>query len=121
MSATEMVTRIAQEENIAQVSGLETGACQGNNANHTVTINANGMSPGLITAKRCDTLTFKSSDGKNYMLMFGPHDDPITYGGNDAVSVRGDRAKIITLNEIGDFTFHDHNNQAITGTFSVQP
>ncbi len=121
MSPVEITTRMAQEENLAQVSGKDTGACQGNNANHIVTLGAGSVTPSHITAKRCDTLTFKSSDDTTRELHFGPKDNPISYGGHYEVAVRSDRAKIITLNEIGTFSFSDTDDGTITGSFTVEP
>lgn len=121
MSPQEVTMRLAQDENIAEVGGQPTGACQGNNANHLVTINGNQVLPQHIEAKRCDTLTFSVEDGADRMIMFGPHDDPVSYGGMYDVIVRSDRSEIITLNEIGTFSFHDHSNVTTAGSFTVEP
>ena len=121
MSPTEVTTRLAQDENIAEVGGKPTGACQGNSANHTMMISGAEVAPFTIEAKRCDTLTLKSGDGSDYMIMFGTYSDPVSYGGMDAVTLRGDRVKIITLNETGTFSFHDHTDPGITGSFTVTP
>lgn len=118
MSPEEVTLRLAQDENIARIGDKETGACQGNKGNHVVIIGGGtGIQP--IEANRCDTLTIKSGDGMAHELMFGTPDNPTSYGGHYDVAVRSDRAKIITLNEVGDFSFHDHDNPAIMGHFSV--
>ncbi len=119
MSPNEVTMRLAQDENIAKLGGKQTGACQGNNANHIVVISSGEVSPQHIDAKRCDTLTFKSGDDTDYKLMFGSHDAPISYGGLYEVSVRSDRSKIITLNEVGDFSFHDYSDPGVTGHFTI--
>lgn len=121
MSPQEVTTRLAQDENIAEVGGQQTGACQGNNANHVVVISSGEVSPQLIEATRCDTLTFKSADAIDYKLIFGSQDAPVSYGGLDEVSVRGDRSEILTLNEIGYFSFHDDSGLGLTGNFNVEP
>lgn len=121
MSPDEVTMRLAQDENIAEVGGQQTGACQGNNANHIVTISSTTVSPVHTTAKRCDTITFKSEDGASYMLMFGLYDTPSSYGGLDEVSVRRSRSEIITLNEAGEFSFYDHMDPTLIGHFSVEP
>ncbi len=121
MSPAEVTIRLAQDENIAQVGGQPTGACQGNNANHVVTLSSNGARPLRTTASRCDTITFESEDGISYELMFGLHDKPMSYGGLYEIAVRGDRAKIVTLNEIGDFSFYDSMDHSVTGSFTVEP
>lgn len=120
MSPQEVTTRLAQDENIAVIGGRETGACQGNQANHEVIV-SNLINPGHIEAERCDTLSLKSGDAKDHHIMFGLPDSSISYGGLFDVSVRSDRAKIITLNEVGDFSFHDHGNPAAIGHLTVKP
>ena len=62
MSPKEVTTRLAQDENIAEMDGQPTGACQGNNANHTIMITSVEVTPYHVTAQRCDTITFKSGD-----------------------------------------------------------
>ena len=121
MSAKDMITHLAQEENIAQLNGIETGACQGNNANHTVTITAGVVAPQSIEAKRCDTLTISTADGLNRDITFEVNNEPVSYGGEHSLSTRSDRAKIITLNEIGTFSFVDSKNKTTSGSFTVTP
>lgn len=118
MSPEEATLRLAQDENIAAIGDKETGACQGNKANHEILIGS-GIAVQKINAERCDTLTIRSGDGVARMLMFGTHDNPTSYGGHYELSLRSDRPKIITLNEIGDFSFHDGDNPALMGHFSV--
>ena len=121
MSPEEMTTRLAQDENIAEIGGRSTGACQGNKASHMVMIEKNEVSPHNIEADRCDTLVFMSGDGLSHDLMFGPHDAPTSYGGLYEVSVREGRSEIITLNEAGSFSFHDRSDHSLTGHFTVNP
>ena len=118
MSPEDATLRLAQDENIAEINGIKTGACQGNKANHEVTI---GADAGFrhIEANRCDTLTIKSGDGMAHELIFGGNENKTSYGGLHEVSLRSDRAKIITLNETGDFMLHDHNDPSIMVHFSV--
>lgn len=118
MSPEEVTLRLAQDENIAKISGKETGACQGNKGNHEVIVGGGtGIQP--IEANRCDTLTIKSGDGVEHELRFGSPNNPVSYGGHYELPVRSDRAKIITLNEVGEFSFYDLDNPAIMGHFSV--
>ena len=120
MSPQEVTTRLAQDENIAKINGQSTGACQGNKANHEVRIGAS-ISPGHVEANRCDTITFKSADGTSHEIAFGLPNMPASYGGLFEASVRSDRSKIITLNETGDFSFHDSDNPAAIGHLTVTP
>lgn len=119
MSPEDAALHLAQNENIAQINGKETGACQGNRDDHVLVI-GEGLDARRIEANRCDTLTIKSGDGVAHELMFGSVDNPTSYGGVHELLIRNDRAKIITLNETGDFSFHDHNDPSIMGFFSVK-
>lgn len=119
MSPEEVTTRLAQDENIAEMNGKPTGACQGNNATHVITISSVEVTPFHVDAKRCDTLTFKSGDDTPYELVFGTEEEPLSYGGLYEIAVRNDRVKIITLNETGTFTFYSNADRGVTGSFSV--
>jgi cytochrome o ubiquinol oxidase operon protein cyoD len=121
MSPAEVTTRLAQDENIASVGGQRTGACQGNKVSHVVVISGSDVGPKHTQAKRCDTLTLKSGDGKDYELMFGSHEKPVSYGGLYEILVPRGRSKTITLNEAGDFSFEDHSNHNVVGHFTVTP
>lgn len=121
MSPQEVTLRLAQDENIAEVGGKETGACQGNNDNHIVQIRDGMVLPSHVYAERCDTLSFSIEDDIDRMIMFGTDDDPASYGGMDDVMVRSDRNKIITLNETGSFSYHDHSDPSVIGNFTVAP
>lgn len=121
MTPIEYTTKLAQKENIAQIGGKETGACQGNNDNYVVRISSGEASPAFVEAQRCDTLTFINQDGLDVELHFGTHPDDISYGGEDTVVLDDGRPEIITLNEAGVFEYHDHNELGISGRFSVQP
>lgn len=118
MSPAEATLKLAQDENIAEISGKKTGACQGNKNDHVVFI-GRGIDIEYTRANRCDTLTIKSGDELAHELMFGTPDSPTSYGGVRELSVRSDRAKIITLNEVGDFSFYDQNDPSIMTYFTV--
>lgn len=118
MSPEEITLRLAQDENIAAIGDKKTGACQGNRANHEILVGDLANMP-YIEANRCDTLTFKSGDNVAHELQFGTYDEPASYGGLEGIFVRTDRAKIITLNETGTFSYHDRNDPTVVGSFSV--
>jgi cytochrome o ubiquinol oxidase operon protein cyoD len=115
----EVVLKQAQKENIAQVGGEETGACKENKQNHIITISAGTLSPAYVKAKRCDTLTFLNRDKINREIGFGNHPEDISYGGEDKVLLDDGRPETITLNEVGYFVFHDHNDSSLVGSFYV--
>jgi cytochrome o ubiquinol oxidase operon protein cyoD len=121
MSPQEVVRKQAQEEGISQVEGKETGACRGNKDNHIVVIKDGVARPSAIQANRCDTLTFLNEDKTKREMVFGPHPNYRSYGGEDMVVLDDGRPETITLNESGDFMFHDHKAPDLTGYLSVTP
>lgn len=121
MSPAEVTKRLAQEENISQVGGMETGACQEPKESHIVTIKNSKVSPLYTDAKRCDTLTFVNEDNREREMTFGSHPNHDGYGGIYEVLVSNRRPETITLNQSGDFVFHDHMDPGVTGSFTVEP
>lgn len=122
MSPQEVTVRIAQNENLAEVGGIETGACQGNNANHIVSINDIQITPEVIIVKRCDTISFVSDDNTEREIIFFADNDQVSYGGMYEVQVRPDRSQVITMNEVGEFNFQDAGSiDAPRATFIVEP
>ncbi len=121
MSPAAVTTKLAQDEGIAQVGGQKTGACQEVKANHVVTISANVASPIHTQAHLCDTLTFVNEDKVVRDIAFGPHPNHEAYGGEAEETVRQGYPKTITLNQAGDYVFHDHLHPEVAGHFSVEP
>jgi cytochrome o ubiquinol oxidase operon protein cyoD len=118
----DLVTRkLAQGEGIAQVDGHQTGACQGVKKHYRVTIKNGRANPAIILAHRCDTLTFINQDGVVREIAFGPHPRHEAYGGELEEIVRKGYPKTVTLNEVGNFIFHDHLDPLVNGHFSVEP
>lgn len=120
MSPAEVTTRLAQEEGISQVGGEKTGACQENKDGHIITISDGKTSPTYIRARLCDTLTFVNEDDREREITFGSHPEHGSYGGMYEVSVSSRRTETITLNQSGNFVFHDHLDPNVTGNFSVE-
>lgn len=122
MSPEEYTTRLSQDENISQIDGQSTGACQenrDNNASHMVMAMDGTMSPKHIEAKRCDTLVFMSHDNANHTFAFGTPERTESYGGMFEVSITPARSKTITLNQTGSFHFYDSSNHTLAATFTV--
>lgn len=121
MTPDEVTVRIAQKENIAQVGGEETGACKELKESHIVTIKDGKVSPAYVTASLCDTLTFVNEDDKDREMVFGSHPDYESYGGVFEVKVGKGHPETITLNQSGNFMFHDHLDPSVMSHFSVEP
>lgn len=121
MLPSDQVKKIIDDENIYQIGGEKTGACNGQYANHQVSIKNDQVSPKFTVAKKCDTLTFKNEDSINRKITFGIHPEHLSYAGQDEVSVRKGLSKTITLSEPGAYKFHDHLQAEIAGDFTVTP
>lgn len=113
--------KLVEDEGIYQIGGEKTGACQGQYANHKVTLKDGAISPSRIDARLCDRLTFVNEDDDPHYMMFGSFDHPKAYGGEDMLTVRKGRSKTIVLNEPGTHQFHDHMDSKTVGEFTVSP
>lgn len=119
MSPEEVTKRIAQDEAISQVDGHQTGACKDQNQNHVVTVNEVSVTPVRINAKLCDTLTFVDASGHGIKLGFGKDGKPESYGGIFDVETSENHPEILSLNQVGEFTFYNKNFPIVVGELSV--
>lgn len=119
MAPAEVTKKLSQDEAIYEVGGESTGACKKIGAHHHVTITNGKVSPLHTQAHLCDTLTFINEDSTPRNITFGPHPKHENYSGESQLSVRKNYAKTITLNQAGSYIFHDHDEPAVTGDFSV--
>lgn len=120
MSPKELVLKQSQEENIAQIGGKETGACTELRTSHVITLGNDAQKPGVIETERCDTLTFINKDDFAHEIAFGTHPDDISYGGLDKVVIDSGKSETITLNEAGEFVFHNHAAENLDGYLIVR-
>lgn len=119
MSPEAVTKKLSQEESIAQIGDIRTGACQVSYTNHQFTIKNGEISPAHIEAELCDSLTFINKDDKVREIGFGFHPNHDGYAGQDDLLVYKGRPKTITLNQTGEFLFHDHLDPGAVGTFTV--
>ncbi len=120
-TAAQVTKKLSQDEGISQVNGVQTGACQEIKASHIVTFKDGKVSPQSTQAKLCDTLTFVNEDTVVRDVAFGPHPHHEIYGGVEELSVQKKYPKTLTLNQAGTYTFHDHLDDSVAGTFTVTP
>ncbi len=113
MSPQEFVIRQAQGENIAQISGNETGACVELRNTHVVTINGGMATPDAVEAQRCDTISFVNEDFFEHEIAFGNHPEDTSYGGLFELLVESGKTEIMTLNEVGEFMIHGHSDASL--------
>ncbi|HSX46794.1 MAG TPA: cytochrome o ubiquinol oxidase subunit IV [Patescibacteria group bacterium] len=121
ISPSDVTTRLAQDEGLAQVGGVKTGACQEVYANHIVTIKDGKATPFHTDAHLCDTLTFINTDNQQREIAFGPHPQHQVYGGEAEFNIQKGYPKTINLNESGTHLFHDHDAPDTFGEFTVAP
>lgn len=119
MTPSDTVKKLAQGEGIDQVGGEKTGACQNLGNNHKVIISNDMVTTPHVYARLCDTLTFINEDENPRRISFGIYPDHSSYAGNNDIAVRKGRTKSMTLNKTGDYQFHDYDNPAIGGGFTV--
>lgn len=121
MTPADTSKKLIEKEGIYQITGERTGACQGVQTNHKITIRGDTVTPIHLEAQRCDTLTFMNEAGESRKMSFGAHPQDQTYAGDNELEVRKGRSKTITLSEEGTYLFHDHTNSAVAGSFTVKP
>jgi len=88
-------------------------------ATHTVIIQNNLVTPDSITAKHCDILTISNHDDKEREIAFGQHDNHVAYNGVTEKVLHQDEQLTFILNRVGDYIFHDHNQEQVHGAFLV--
>lgn len=87
---------------------------------HTVVIQNDTVSPEHVQASRCDKLTIINRDNKQREIAFGQHDNHVAYGGVLERTLKQNQEFTVTLDKTGDYHFHDHHQDEVGGTFSVQ-
>lgn len=120
MAPSDIDKKLIEKEGIYQINGERTGACQGKGANHKVIIKDGQARPFVTEARLCDTLTFINEDDVLREMAFGAHPRHDSYGGETEVVVRKGRPKTITLNQAGDYLYHDHLDPVTNGQFIVR-
>jgi len=93
--------------------------CTGKHAIHKAVIEGDKVAPRHTNAKRCDTLVITNTDEQPRIIAFGVHDEHVTYDGVTERYVSPEGEFEVRLIEPGSFRFHDHNEEDVTGTFTV--
>jgi plastocyanin len=94
--------------------------CHDKGAEHIATIKDGKTSPAHTTGKLCDTLTIKNTDDVLRFIAFGRHDEHQPYDGVGEKNLSENQSLTITMDEVGDYKFHDHLHDEVAGTFTVQ-
>ena len=102
-----------------QYTSLHDG-CPPRQSNHVITIQNNIASPEHVAALRCETLTVKNLDTPTRLMAFGVHEKHISYDGISEQELGQSESFTVTLVQTGDFIIHDHHNDDVKSTFTVQ-
>ena len=97
-----------------------TTMCKQKNINHIVTIQNGKASPEHTDGQLCDTLTIKNLDNITRFMAFGQHDHHQSYDGVSKDTLNQNESFTITMDQAGEFMFHDHAHDEVEGTFTVQ-
>jgi plastocyanin len=115
-----VVTRVANHYLHAPAEAVSaTITCPGKGTGHTVIIAHNTMQPTRVQAKACDTLTITNTDGTTREMAFGKHDHHQAYDGITEKNLKKDESFTVTLDEVGNYTFHDHLHDELVGSLTV--
>jgi plastocyanin len=87
---------------------------------HAVVIRNDQMQPETVTAKKCDRLTITNRDDVTREIGFGQHDHHTPYDGVSERILKKGESLTITLNQIGEFHYHDHFHDEVAGNFIVK-
>jgi hypothetical protein len=93
--------------------------CRPGAPNHMVTIQGNSVLPAHTNAAKCDTMTITNLDDTRRLMAFGHHDDHVPYDGIKERYLTKDQSITVTLDQTGEFLFHDHLHDEVQGTFTV--
>jgi len=95
--------------------------CHGAHAAHTVIIQGNKLSPVTIQAHLCDQLTITNNDDRLREMAFGQHEHHTPYNGVTEKVLNQGGSLTVTLDQTGSYTFHDHLQDEVAGSFTVTP
>jgi cytochrome o ubiquinol oxidase operon protein cyoD len=122
MSPIDVTNKVANDEAVHQIGSVQAGTCSGETGkNYTIELKGNKATPRHTDARLCDTILFVNLDDETRDIEFGVHDLHTMYAGEGGKSIRPGRNMSLRLTELGTFKFHDHIQDAISGTFTVKP
>ncbi len=104
---------------VRQSHGSADTPCVGGGVTHKVTIRNDKADPAQTTAKRCDTLTITNKDAITREIAFGNHDHHVAYDGVEEKELQQGESVTVTLDQAGEFHFHDHLHDEVEGYFTV--
>lgn len=94
--------------------------CQAGAPGHAVVIRGGAVEPAHTTATKCDTMTITNQDDTPRLMAFGVHASHVPYDGIAERYLLKDQTMTVTLDQTGEFLFHDHLHDEVQGTFTVR-
>jgi predicted lipid-binding transport protein (Tim44 family) len=102
-----------------QTGQSHAAACPVGGTDHTVVIQHDVATPDHVTAPRCDRLTIANDDATSRLVAFGLHEHHTPYDGVTERLLTQGQSLTVTLDQTGNFRFHDHLHDEVQGTFTV--
>lgn len=87
---------------------------------HSVEIKNSQVIPKHTQAKLCDKLEITNLDTTERLMAFGQHEHHTSYDGVTERLLSKGQSVRVTLVATGTYTFHDHENDDVQGSFTVQ-
>ena len=86
---------------------------------HQVIIKDSRVQPQHTLAKRCDRLKITNLDSYARLIALGPHDHHVSYDGISERLLQPGQSLNLKLGSVASLGFHDHQNEAVHGDFTV--
>ncbi|MEK7594563.1 MAG: hypothetical protein AAB436_02930 [Patescibacteria group bacterium] len=93
--------------------------CKSEGKQHRVAIKNDIVTPQHTEASLCDSLTITNQDAHIRLIAFGQHDKHVAYDGVTETVLGKGQSLTLELNQAGTYRFHDHDNEATAGDFTV--
>jgi hypothetical protein len=98
---------------------LQNTDCRVKGTEHTVVIKNGEVTPSHTEGHACDTLTITNTDDVSRLMAFGRHDKHVAYDGVSQRYLSKDQSIQVTMVSLGEYLFHDHEDDDVFGTFTV--
>ena len=121
MTAPQQSAKAIADEGIAQVGGIQTGACPESFSNHIVIIKNGTANPLHSAGGKCDTLTFVNQDSQKREITFGAYPVDTAYAGQKDLVITKGFNQTIPLSVVGTYQFYDRLQPKTAGNFTVVP
>lgn len=85
-------------------------------------ISSSGFKPANLSVKLCTDVVFISDDSHPHLPAYGEYDHHLDPSGfSEKILISPGDSNGVTINQPGNWPFHDHLNQDLTGNLTVTP